>query len=210
MLRGLLLLLGAASYVSGQPVASLSCHSVTLTGGLQSGSQFERAIGGDLIFRLAPEQLGPQGEINGWRISMVSAREPQPDYIYPVNPPLRFNGVQILGPSYGDDTSKSLAHPHQMRFLLYRVDYDRIAPLLTNALWPYSAPHPDQAGDAYVSALKKLTVGQLKLTLRSYDADPVNGSIRRMEFQAEFTTPRNFRFDPALKPKTSPCPSVSE
>jgi hypothetical protein len=56
MLRGLLLLLGVASYVSGQPMASPFCHSITLTGGLQSGGlnssySLPRRAASDLIRR---------------------------------------------------------------------------------------------------------------------------------------------------------------
>jgi hypothetical protein len=123
---------------------------------------------------------------------------------------LRFNGLQILGPSYGEDTKTSLAHPHEMRFLLDRADYDRISPLLTNALWPHSAPRPDKADDEYVGALKTLAVGQLKFTVRAYDADPASRSIRQIEFQAEFTTQGNFEFDPSLKPKPAACPTFSD
>ncbi len=210
MFRTYPLLLGLAVSIVGQPMAAMPCHSIALTGELQSGNRFEKAIGGELVFRLEPERLGPEGEVHGWRISLVSSHERDHDYIYPVNPPLRFNGLQILGPSYGDDTKTSLAHPHEMRFLLNRADYDRLSPLLTNALWPYSAPDPDQAADEYIGALKALVVGQLKLTVRTYDADPVNGSIRRIEFQAEFTTPGTFEFDPALKPKPAACPTFSD
>jgi hypothetical protein len=35
-----------------------------------------------------------------------------------------------------------------------------------------------------------LALGQLKLTVLTYNADPANGSIRRIKFQADFTTPR--------------------
>jgi hypothetical protein len=80
---------------------------------------------------------------------------------------------------------------------------------LTNTLWPYSAPHPDKADDEYIGALK-LAVGQLKVTVLAYDADPVNGSIRRINFQAEFTTPGNFKLDQALKPKPAACPIFSD
>jgi len=66
---------------------------------------------------------------------------------------------------------------------------------LTNVLWPYDAPEPDKADDEYIGALKTLAVGQLKITVPAYDADPVNGSIRRINFQAEFTTPTNFELD---------------
>jgi hypothetical protein len=127
-----------------------------------------------------------------------------------VNPPLRFNGLQTLGPGYGDDAKASLAHPHQMFFLLNRADYDRIWPFVNNALWPYSAPKPDQAADQYFSALKTFTVGQLTITVPAYDADPANGSIRRINFQAEFTVPDNFELDQSLKPKPAECPKVTD
>jgi hypothetical protein len=205
LFRICLLLLGLTVSIVGQPMAA--CHSITLTGEQQSGDRFEKVIGGELVFRLEPERLGRDGELHGWRISLAPLHEPDRDYIYPVNPPLRFNGLQILGPSYGDDTKTSLAHPHEMRFMLDRADYDRISPLLTNALWPYSAPHPD---DEYVGALETLVMGQLKFTVRAYDADPVNGSIRRIDFQAEFTTPENFGLDQALKPKPAVCPIFSD
>ena len=49
------------------------------------------------------------------------------------------------------------------------------------------------ADDAYVSALRWLTVGQLKLSICSYNTDPVDGAeIRQIEFQVEF--------DDTLKP----------
>jgi hypothetical protein len=209
MFRTCLLLLGLTLSIVGQPMAATSCHSIKLTGELQAGDHFEKVIGGDLVLRLEPETLGPHGALNGWQISLAPSHEPDRDYIYPVNPPLRFNGLQTLGPGY-DDTKTSLANPHEMLFLLDRADYDRIWPLLTNALWPYSAPHPDKAGDEYLSALKTLTVGQLKVTVLAYDADPVNGSIRRINFQAEFTTPTNFELDQALKPKPAVCPVFSD
>jgi hypothetical protein len=49
----------------------------------------------------------------------------------------------------------------------------------------------------------------LKFTVRAYDAD-VNGSIRRIIFQAEFTTPENFELDQALKPKPAVCPIFTD
>jgi hypothetical protein len=110
------------------------CHSILVSGQLASAEHFENAIGGDLIFGINPEHLGPDGKLDGWTIELVPSREPKHDYIYPVNPPLRFNGLQTLGPSYGDDTKASLSHLHEMRFLLNQPDYDRLWPLVTNAL----------------------------------------------------------------------------
>lgn len=184
-----------------------SCHSIVLTGEITSSDHFEKTIGAGLVFRLAPERSGPKGELNGWYMTLVPKGKNDEDYIYPVSPPLRFNPMQDLGPSYGDDTKTSLGRPHEMRFLLNQADYERIWPLVTNALWPYSAPHPDQAGNEYVSMLKSLTTGQLKVTVTAYDADPTTGSIHHINFRAEFTVPENFEFEAGLKPKLAVCPA---
>ena len=196
--------------VAAQSASSTgACRRIVVTGKLSPGDRFERTIGGGLIFRLDPEALGPDGKVNGWRITL-GPRGNSDDYIYPVNPPLRFNGVQTLGASYGDDTKTSLGHPHEMRFLLDAADYKRIWPLLTNALWPYSAPHPDEALSEYVAALSGLSTGLLNVTVISYDADPDKGSIRRIGFRAAFSAPASFNFEPTLKPQPAECPPPPE
>jgi hypothetical protein len=194
--------------VSQSPTPS-TCLSTVVAGELTSGNHFEKTIGGGLVFRLNPEQHGSSGELSGWSIALVPLQG-HDDFIYPVNPPLRFNGETILGPSYGDDTKASLGHPHVLFFLLSPGDYDKIAPLMTNALWPYSAPRREKAADEYESALRSLTKGQLELTVQAYDADPASGSIRRLKFLAEFIAPAGFRFNPSLKARHVACPKLSD
>lgn len=205
MLCAGVLVLYLAISAAGQ--SSASCHLIVLSAELSSGDQFEKAIGEGLVFRLNPERLGPKGELDGWAIQLFPAASRDHDYIYPVNPPLRFNGLQTLGPSYGDDTKASLRRAHEMRFLLHAADYDRISALVTYVLWPYSAPNPDKAADDYVSALRALSTGQLKVTVPDWDADPASGSIRHIRVQAEFVVPADFRLDSALKPKAEACMS---
>jgi hypothetical protein len=65
MFRTCVLLLGLAVSVVGEPMAATSCHSIVLTGELQSSDLFEKAIGGELVFRLEPEGLGPEGKVRG-------------------------------------------------------------------------------------------------------------------------------------------------
>jgi hypothetical protein len=98
---------------------------------LVAGDTFEHAIGDGLIFRLRPEKLGHDSSLDGWTIEFFPQTSPQHDYIYSVNPPIRFNGLQALGATYGDDAKTSLGHPHQMRFLLDANGSERIQPLLT-------------------------------------------------------------------------------
>jgi hypothetical protein len=138
-----------------------SCRSATFTVTVEAGGRFEKPIGGDLIFRLEPERLGPTGELNGWRMTIASPRSPDRDHIAPVTIPLRQNPVQDFGPVYGEDTKASLSRPHDVRFILDDRGYDRIHPLWTNALWPYSAPRPERAADEYVSAVRTLPTGRL-------------------------------------------------
>lgn len=210
MFRISLLLFSLAMPSMSQSSPLKTCHSVVLTGRLSAGGRYEEAIGEDLVFRLDPERLGPNGQLNGWNISLVASRDENHDYIYPVNPPLRFNGLQILGPSYGDNTKASLDHPHEMRFVVDPADYRRIWPLVTNALWPYYAPNPDKVADEYFNMLKTLRTGQLMFTVTSYDADPGSGSIRYVSFRSEFRAPENFAFDPRLKPQEVECPAPAE
>jgi len=186
------------------------CRSIALTVELSAGKGFEKRIGQDLVFKVDPERDGPKGELSGWGIELVPARVPDNDYIYPVNPPLRFNGLQTLGPSYGDDTKGSLGHAHEMDFLLNSADYDRLWPLVTNALWPYMPSNPDAAADRYFDALKALAKGHLTITVQSYDADPVTDVISSIKFQAEFIAPESFAFDPALKPKLVSCSALAK
>ena len=210
MVRTAFLLLALAAPGAAQAAKPINCHKIALKGELASGDRFEKPIGGGLVFRLDPERLGPDGKLNGWGITLVPSRGSDKDQIYPVTPPLRFNGTQTLGPSYGEDAKTSLQRPHEMRFLLNQQDYERIWPLLTNALWPYSAPRPDEAGAEYTTALQRLTTGLLQLTVTDYAIDPDTGAIQHIRFQAEFAAPENFPFDPALKPRRASCPAPAE
>ena len=202
----LCMLLSAA----GHSAASDSCHAITLSVELSAGDRFERAIGSDLVFRLQPERLGPKGEASAWEMTLTPSHNPNQDYIYPVNPPLRQNGAQILGGSYGEDTKSALGRPHVMRFLLSQADDQHIWPLVENALWPYSAPHPDRAAEEYFNALKAVPTGELIVIVESYDADPTSGSIRRIKVRAEFRAPKSFIFDRALQPKPASCPPPAQ
>jgi hypothetical protein len=204
MTRLALLLICGLSSAQSRPVAA--CHSASLTAELSGGQAFERAVGGGLAFRLQPQKLGPDGQADGWSISLSPQNAPEQDYIYPVNPPLRFNPLQILGRNYNDDAKASLGRPRRMRFLLNRNDFQQIEPLLNAALWPYSAPHPDTAGDEYLTALSKLRTGVAEVEILNYDLAPEGDSIRRMKFRVTFTAPMNFQFFKNLPSRSSSCP----
>jgi len=184
-----------------------TCHSVSLTAELFAGQGFERMIGGDLVFRFHPEKLGHDGQLDGWSVALSPKSSPRQDYIYPVNPPIRFNGLQTLGVGYGygEDSRASLEYAHKMRFLLNQKDYDRIQPMLTAALWPYNAPHPETAGADYLGALKDLRTGMVELTVLSYELARGTDSIRRIKFRVTVTAPMSFKFASGLRSKLSSC-----
>jgi len=199
---GVVELLVAAPVSARRPPA---CRHAAFTATVEAGDRFQKQIGGDLVFHLEPERLGSDGVQNGWRMTISSPRSPEKDHIAPVNVPLRLNPVQDFGPGYGD-TKASLSRPHDVRFILDDRDYDRIHPLWTNALWPYSAPRPERAADEYVSALTRLRMGRLVVTVLSWETEPDTDSIRRMRFRADVTTPGTFALDPDFGTRTVPCP----
>jgi hypothetical protein len=184
-----------------------ACRSVRFPVNVAAEQRFEKTIGADLVFRLVPVGGGPKGQLDGWQMSITSPRATDADYIYPVNPPLRFNASQIFGAAYGMTVKESLATARRLRFLLRREDYDRLWPLVTNALWPYSAPRPDRAGDEYATALNTLRLGWLEVVVVSYDAEP-DDSLRRLSLRVEITVPREIALEPGLHPSRTACPSA--
>src|ERR1043166_9338511 len=128
MRRALIVWLLAGSGLLCAQNKGSACRSFTVTGELAAKASFERVIGNGLSFQVKPTGLGAKGQLDGWEIYVVHPEDPEHDYIYPVNIPLRFNGVQILGASYNDDARTSLGRPHEMWFLLNKADYDKLWP----------------------------------------------------------------------------------
>jgi len=178
--------------------SSSACQSVSFKVHLNAGDSFEREFGGGLLFRLT-SQKDP-----GWFLDIVPAEANTNDYIYPVNLPLRLNPNQTLGPGYGETVKSSLAHRHEMRFLLNRSDYDRVSDLIGNVLWPYQTPDPDKALLDYTNAVDNARKGSLKVMVSSYKTD-AKGALTRIKLRVEITTPPDFQFAPHLNPFPEPC-----
>jgi hypothetical protein len=166
---------------------------------LNAGDSFERELGGGLLFRVRSEKA------LGWLLDIVPAEANTKDYIYPVNLPLRLNGNQTLGPGYGESVKSSLAHPHEMRFLLNRSDYDRVFGLIGNVLWSYQTSDPDKALSDYTNAVDEARKGSLKVTVSSYKTDLKTGALTRIKLRVAVTTPPDFQFAPHLNPLPWPC-----
>jgi hypothetical protein len=182
---------------SEQPNTSLQCSAVALVIRLEAGRNYAQSIGNGLTFKIRAMKEW------GWVLSLED--NAGRDYIYPVNPPLRLNPSETLGRGYGDSARKSLSHGRNLRFLLDNADYNRLEPLMDNALWPYNAPDPNRALDEYVTALQNLQTGVLKLKILAADLAP-DDSVRSAKFHVEFVAPPGFHFDAPLHPHPSACP----
>lgn len=177
---------------------SPACLSVSFKVALNVGDSFERELGGGLLFRVRSEKEP------GWFLDIVPAEANTKDYVYPVNLPLRLNGNQTLGPGYGESVKSSLAHPHEMRFLLNRSDYDRVFGLIGNVLRSYQTSDPDKALSDYTNAIDDASKGWLRVTVSSYKTDS-KGSLTRIKLRVEVTTSPDFQFAPHLNPFPWPC-----
>jgi len=107
----------------------------------------------------------------------------------PVNLPLRSNGNQTLGPGFGETVKSSLAHPHEMNFLLSRSDYDRISDLVGNVLRSYQTKDPDKALSDYTNAVDRAKKGSLRVAISSYKTDPKTGALTRINFVCKSPLP---------------------
>ena len=140
---------------------------------------------------------------NGWTFTLEDAAGC--DYIAPVNPPLRFNPTETLGPGYGLNARESLKMDRgEIRFILNEADYKRIDPLWRNALWPADAPDPDHAIENYLTAIKRLRMGSLRVSILQSDFSPDDIALSAT-VRFDLTAPSEFPFDPALKPLPAGC-----
>ena len=153
MLRATLISAFVVAALLSQAQVSSSCNSVSFKVTLHVSEDFEKELGGGLLFRVKSQKQP------GWFVDIVPAEATSQDYIYPVNLPLRFNPNQTLGPGYGESVRSSLAYPHEMQFLLYKPDYDRVFSLVGNVVWSYQTSDPDKALSDYASAARKAKKG---------------------------------------------------
>ena len=188
-----------AAAVSAQAQSSSACQSVFFKVSLSAGNDFARELGGGLLFRVR-SQKEP-----GWFLDIVPAEANTKDYIYPVNLPLRFNPNQTLGPGFGETAQSSLAHPHEMNFLLNRSDFDQILDLVGNVLHSYQTNDPEKALSDYTNAVERAKKGSLRVAVSSYKTDPKTGAPTHVKLRVQITTPMDFQFAPKLNPLPWPC-----
>lgn len=200
MLRSFLLSACLFAAIVAHAEVSPQCHSVSFEVKLDVYDDSEQSLGRNLLFRVQTLKEP------GWFIDIVPADATAKDYIYPVNPPLRFNGSQYLGPGY-ESLKSSMSYAHEMPFLLNRVDYDRVSSLIGNVLWPHQTADPDKAASDYKNAVKNAKKGWLKVTISSYKLDAKTSELAGIELRVQVTTPMSFEFAPDLKSELASCPA---
>jgi hypothetical protein len=89
-------------------------------------------------------------------------------------------------------------------FLLSGSEYDVFWPYVEHALWPDTAPDPDDAADQYLSELDKLRTGLPRLTVVRSDVSE-NDEVRFAEFRMEFIAPTTYQFVPSLPSHAVAC-----
>lgn len=213
--------------------AHAQCKSTSFTAELQSGQKLSRTLGNGLtlLLRPSPEPTDPEGYPEQWTIEIHGAQpgkdlldQDNPDFIYPVDPPLRGNPWQFLGAVYGLTIKESLDKPRELSFLLTRQDFDRLSPVLNYALWPYTSREPDKTTERYFEAVSKLKLGQLNFKVLDYQlSEPVAHSekagekseerrrvddriITSLKFEVQVIVPSTFEFHSGLKAVPAACP----
>jgi hypothetical protein len=199
LLPGVLLLLFVGD--ARESRSAQQCPAVTISFSLKAGESFQQEIGNDLVFLVRADTSRERP--NGWALSIDNAAGR--DVIAPVNPPIRFNPSQILGPGYGLTAKDSLKNDRELHFLISDSDYEFVAPLWQDALWPYNAPAPGKTAENYTGALARIPLGVLRLRTVQADISPED-FIRSATFEAEFVSPAQFQFSPSLSPRPSACP----
>lgn len=199
MLGSAVLSILAGRLLSQDKSTQPQCIAVAISFSLNTADSFQQPIS-NLTFKMQPLKS------TGWAYSLNDAKGR--DFIYPVNPALRFNGSQMLGAGYGDTAKQSLSHGRELRFLLNESDYDAFWPFVEHALWPYNAPDPDHATEQYLSEFDKLRTGLLRITIVRSDVS-TDDEVRSAEFKVQFIAPGAFPLISSLSPHAVVCPEAS-
>jgi hypothetical protein len=139
------------------------CRQATFQGHVNGNEPFGQALGSGLEF-----SLWPMKENGGWTIQ-VTLHPYSADWAWVVNPPYHFENSQCMGNGYGETVRYQLEHPHQVWFPLDKADFDQIAKLAGEAIWPYTSKEPEKAAATFEEAKRKAPLGLLVVNARDYD-----------------------------------------
>jgi uncharacterized protein (DUF2252 family) len=91
-----------------------------------------------------------------------------------------------------------------MKFLWKEDEYERIATLEQDVLWPYQSKDPDKAVDDYTRAIGSASLGELRLVVRDFKAE--QDRLAAIDYDAEIVVPNAFHVLTPTHPAA--CPVV--
>jgi hypothetical protein len=129
-----------------------------ISGEVRAGEDFTADLPGGLVFVLEAARNAPPNP-PGWVIAIRQASSPDPDLVWPANPPYRFDNVRYLDTGYGKSVEQMLQwNPRLFHF------YDDPAAAEAAIRWieamvlhPTDAatpPRPDPRGVAVLNVLE--------------------------------------------------------
>ena len=131
--------------------------TVSLSGEVNAGEDFSARLPGGLVFTLEAVRQAPPNP-SGWTIRVNKAERPEPDLVWPGNPPYRFDNVRYLDTSYGKTPEQMLAW-NPRRFSFYddpQAAEAKVRWIEGAVLWPAAdepPPAPDPRGMGVLNIL---------------------------------------------------------
>ncbi|HEV3484445.1 MAG TPA: hypothetical protein VG106_03490, partial [Vicinamibacterales bacterium] len=117
-----LFVLALTAPLHAQERVNENCVTFESSGRLRRGASFRKGVSPGLEFRLTARKDG----VPGWYISVGPVDEAE-DYLWLVSPPLQTAPHLVVGPAYGLSAHESATlTPRRFRFVLTRVEYDRV------------------------------------------------------------------------------------
>lgn len=185
------------------PFGKDQCLRLSVADEVSQGATFERAIGGNLTFRLNPARA----RSSGWTIEVIGKKSKgsqDPEYSWVVTPPYHFyNPRYLTSGDYGisaDDAVKD--SPRDFNFVLDDEQYARASDLVSLA----AESHPDdvrkteaewekESAEA-ADSLSHFPVAKGRLTILDSNVGVAPGDefgqIERVKFRVELHVPCDF------------------
>jgi hypothetical protein len=121
--------------------------TVSLSGEVNAGEDFSARLPGGLVFMMEAVRQAPPNP-PGWTIRMHKDGQPEPDLVWPANPPYRFDNVRYLDTSYSK-TPEQIVAWNPRRFSFYddpQAAQAKVRWIEGAVLWP-AADEPPLAPD---------------------------------------------------------------
>jgi hypothetical protein len=138
--------------------------TVAISGEVSAGEDFTAELPGGLLFALEATRQAPPNP-PGWTIRVRKAGQPEPDLVWPANPPYRFDNVRYLDTSYGKSPEQTLQwNPRRFAFYDDAVNAETATRWIEAVvLWPTGEEPPSRPDPKGIGVLNILDsrVGEL-------------------------------------------------